>query len=94
MRRMAPALFLALMVATSIYLTAAAPSTQVIQGPEVEQFLRKARFVTREPLGSGVTGSFKVTLELVRRAGRMGSVHEVLDQDRRVAGVVSGERLP
>ncbi|QCU78993.1 enoyl-CoA hydratase/isomerase family protein [Citricoccus sp. SGAir0253] len=29
--------------------------------------------------------SVKVTLELVRRAGRMRSVHEVLDQDRTVA---------
>jgi enoyl-CoA hydratase len=29
--------------------------------------------------------SVKVTLELVRRAERMASVHEVLDQDRRVA---------
>lgn len=29
--------------------------------------------------------SVKVTLELVRRAARMGSVHEVLDQDRAVA---------
>ncbi|MDI3329362.1 MAG: enoyl-CoA hydratase/isomerase family protein [Micrococcus sp.] len=29
--------------------------------------------------------SVKVTLELVRRAARMASVHEVLDQDRRVA---------
>jgi hypothetical protein len=41
-----------------------APSTQVIQGREVEQFLKKARFVAREPLGSGVSGSLKVTLEL------------------------------
>jgi len=41
-----------------------APSTQVIQGREVEQFLKKARMVAKEPLGSGVSGSLKVTLEL------------------------------
>jgi hypothetical protein len=43
---------------------AAAPSTQIIQGPEIEQFLKRARFTAREPLGSGVTESLKVTLEL------------------------------
>jgi hypothetical protein len=80
MRRMAPALFLALMVATSVYFTAAAPSTQVIQGPEVEQFIRKARFVSREPLGSGVTGSFKVTLEL--EGERQLAVLKTIDQRR------------
>ena len=42
----------------------AAPSTQVIQGPEVETFLKKGRFVGKEPLGTGVTGSLKVTIEL------------------------------
>ena len=55
--------FLSLLVISAI-VAAAAPSTQVIQGPEVEQFLKKARFTAREPLGSGVTGSLKVTLEL------------------------------
>jgi len=36
---------------------------QVIQGHEVEQFLKKGRLVAREPLGSGVTGSLKVTVQ-------------------------------
>jgi hypothetical protein len=40
-----------------------APPGQVIQGPEVEQFLKKARFAARQPLGSGVSNSLKVTLE-------------------------------
>jgi len=55
--------FLSFLIVTAIFVSAAAPSTQVIQGPEVEQFLKKARFTAREPLGSGVTGSWKVTLE-------------------------------
>ena len=37
---------------------------QVIQGPEIEQFLRRARFTDREDLGAGVTRSHKVTLQL------------------------------
>jgi len=63
MRRTASLFSLCLLVATAI-VVAAAPSTQIIQGPEIEQFLKKARFTAREPLGSGVTGSLKVTLEL------------------------------
>ncbi len=63
MRQAAPLLPLGILVAASM-LVLSAPADQVIQGPEVEQFLKKARFVAREPLGSGVTGSFKVTLEL------------------------------
>jgi hypothetical protein len=39
------------------------PASQVIQGQEVEQFLKKGRFVAKEPLGAGVTGSLKVTLQ-------------------------------
>src|SRR5688572_537570 len=79
MRRTAPPLFLALMAAFSIYV-AAAPSDQVIQGPEVEQFLRRARFVAREPLGSGVTASQKVTLEL--EGQRIIAVLKTVDQKR------------
>ena len=53
-----------MVVATASILALAAPQAQVIQGPEVEQFLRKAKFVAKAPLGSGVTASLKVTLEL------------------------------
>jgi hypothetical protein len=67
-----------LVFATSAVLTA--QSTQVIQGPEVEQFLRRARFVAREPLGSGVTQSFKVTLELDGR--KEFGVLKTVDQKR------------
>jgi hypothetical protein len=56
------------------------PSAQVIQGPEVEQFLKKARFVAREPLGAGVTASLKVTLELDGK--RRFAVLKTIDQSR------------
>ena len=56
------------------------PQAQVIQGPEVEQFLKKARFVAREPLGSGVTGSLKVTLELDGKS--QFAVLKTVDQKR------------
>lgn len=79
MRRTVPLLFLAFSVATSIFI-AAVPSSQVIQGPEIEQFLRRARFVAREPLGSGVTQSFKVTLEM--EGQRHFAVLKTIDQRR------------
>jgi hypothetical protein len=63
MRRLAVLVSLTLMLSASI-LSRVVPAEQVIQGPEIEQFLKKARFVAKEPLGSGVTGSLKVTLEL------------------------------
>jgi hypothetical protein len=52
-----------LLAALSI-LGLAVPQTQIIQGLEVEQFLKKAKFVTKAPLGGGVTDSLKVSLEL------------------------------
>jgi hypothetical protein len=52
-----------LLLAASLSWSIASPSAQVIQGPEIEDFLKKARFVAKEPLGSGVSGSSKVTLE-------------------------------
>jgi hypothetical protein len=54
---------LAMMVFVSVLIPAAAPAGQVIQGAEVEEFLKKARFIAREDLGSGVTKSYKVTLQ-------------------------------
>jgi hypothetical protein len=56
------------------------PSAQVIQGPEVEQFLKKARFAARETLGTGVTASLKVTLELDGK--RQFAVLKTIDQSR------------
>jgi hypothetical protein len=79
MRRTASLLVLSLLVITAM-LIAAAPSTQVIQGPEVEQFLKRARFVAREPLGEGVTGSLKVTLELDGK--KEFAVLKIIDQKR------------
>jgi len=79
LRRIASLVFLSLIVVTAI-LVAAAPSTQVIQGPEVEQFLKRARFTAREPLGSGVTGSSKVTLELDGK--KEFAVLKTIDQKR------------
>lgn len=79
MRLAALLLSLAMMIAGSL-LILAAPAGQVIQGPEVEQFLKKARFVAKEPLGSGVTGSLKVTLELDGK--RQFAVLKTVDQKR------------
>jgi hypothetical protein len=55
-------------------------SSQVIQGPEVEQFLKKARFAARQPLGSGVSKSSKVTLEANGRTEF--AVLKTIDQKR------------
>jgi hypothetical protein len=61
-RRLNVLLPLTLLIAASV-VALALPAAQVIQGEEVEQFLKKARFVAREPLGSGVTASLKVTIQ-------------------------------
>lgn len=79
MQRVAVLLSLTIITVTSMVVFAA-PTAQVIQGPEVEQFLRKARFVAREPLGSGVTASLKVTLELDGK--RQFAVLKTVDQSR------------
>jgi hypothetical protein len=79
MRRIAPLLSLGVFMATMLSITAR-PSGQVIQGPDVEQFLRRARFIAREPLGSGVTESLKVTLELDGR--KEFAVLKTIDQKR------------
>jgi hypothetical protein len=79
MRRAAFLLYLTLTVAGSL-LVFSAPAEQVIQGPEVEQFLKKARFVAKEPLGSGVTASLKVTLELDGK--KEFGVLKIVDQKR------------
>jgi hypothetical protein len=55
-------------------------SAQVIQGPEVEQFLKRARFTARQPLGAGVSGSLKVTLEQDRKTEF--AVLKTIDQKR------------
>jgi hypothetical protein len=59
--RFAVAGILLLAVLGTASLTAA---EQIIQGQDIEQFLRRARFTDREELGTGVTRSFKVTLQL------------------------------
>src|SRR5690349_13795630 len=61
-RRLIVLVPLVLLVATSIACLALPPA-QVIQGQEVEQFLKKGRIVAKEPLGAGVTGSLKVTVQ-------------------------------
>ncbi len=58
-----PLLLLFLITSGASFAALALPAAQVIQGPEVEQFLKKARFVAKEPLGAGVTDSLKVTLQ-------------------------------
>lgn len=79
MRRMTVSTAL-LFLSTASALVFSSPSGQVIQGSEVEQFLKKARFVAREALGSGVTGSLKVTLELDGK--RQFAVLKTIDQMR------------
>ena len=79
MRQAASLLPLGILVAASM-LVLSAPADQVIQGPEVEQFLKKARFVAKEPLGAGVTGSLKVTLELDGKS--QFAVLKIVDQKR------------
>ena len=76
MRRL---IFVVVFVATLSF-ARATPAKQVIQGPEVEEFLKKARFVAKEPLGSGVSGSLKVTLE--RDGVRQFAVLKTIDQMR------------
>jgi hypothetical protein len=61
-RRLTVLLPLLILSGLALSALALAPS-QVIQGPQIEQFLKKSRFVAREPLGAGVTGSLKVTLQ-------------------------------
>ena len=58
----------------------ALPAAQTIQGEEVEGFLKKARFVAKEPLGAGVTGSLKVTLQQGDK--KQFGVLKVVDQKR------------
>lgn len=53
---------LTMLIAASL-VALALPAVQVIQGQEVEQFLKKGRLVAKEPLGAGVTGSLKVTVQ-------------------------------
>lgn len=78
-RRLTLPVFLAVLIASSIA-TLALPVTQVIQGQEVEQFLRKARFIAKEPLGVGVTGSLKVTLQ--QGDQKQFAVLKIVDQMR------------
>jgi len=68
------------MITAGSVLVYSAPAGQVIQGPEVEQFLKKARFVAKESLGSGVTGSLKVTLEMDGK--KQFAVLKTVDQKR------------
>jgi hypothetical protein len=56
------------------------PAAQVIQGQNVEEFLKKGRFVAREPLGVGVTGSLKVTVQ--RNDTKQFAVLKIVDQKR------------
>lgn len=79
MRRAEFLLPLILLGVTSLSVLSA-PAGQVIQGEEVEQFLKKARFVAREPLGSGVSASLKVTLELDGK--RQFAVLKTIDSKR------------
>ena len=90
MRRTAVLLFLIVTI-VALILVSGAPSSQVIQGPEVENFLRKARFVGKEPLGSGVTGSLKVALELDGK--KQFGVLKTVDQKRPGAQLNSAGKM-
>jgi len=79
MRRPKVLVALAALVAGSL-LALSVPAEQVIQGPEIEQFLKKARFTAKEPLGGGVTGSLKVMLQ--QNDTKEVGVLKVVDQFR------------
>jgi hypothetical protein len=75
-----PRLTFLLVFVVTLSLGFAAPANQVIQGAEVEEFLKKAKFVAKEPLGAGVSGSLKVTLE--RNGTKQFAVLKTIDQKR------------
>jgi hypothetical protein len=74
---------LRLVAVVLIAVIAAAPlfaAQQVVQGKEVEDFLRRARFTARQDLGTGVTRSLKVTLQLDGKT--QSAVLKTIDQKR------------
>jgi hypothetical protein len=73
-------LFPLIILITASVVALALPPVQVIQGEEVEQFLKKGRFVAKEPLGSGVTASLKVTLQQGDK--KQFAVLKIVDQKR------------
>jgi hypothetical protein len=75
-----PRLMFFIVFVTTLSWGSVAPSKQAIQGPEVEEFLKKAKFAAKEPLGSGVSGSLKVTLE--RNGTKQLAVLKTIDQKR------------
>jgi hypothetical protein len=79
MRRVSVLFPLILLIGLSM-LAIAVPAAQVIQGKEVEEFLKKGRFVAKEPLGSGVTASLKVTVQ--RDDLKQFAVLKTVDQKR------------
>jgi hypothetical protein len=79
MRRVSVLLPLTFLTVMSI-LALALPVGQVIQGEKVEDFLKKGRFVAREPLGTGVTASLKVTVQ--EGDIKQFAVHKTVDQKR------------
>jgi hypothetical protein len=78
--RRLPALLALLILISGFSATLALPVPQVIQGQEVEQFLKKGRFVAKEPLGVGVTGSLKVTVQQGDK--KQSAVLKTVDQKR------------
>jgi hypothetical protein len=70
---------LTILIAASV-VALALPPAQVIQGEEVEQFLKKGRFVAKEPLGAGVTASLKVTMQQGDK--KQFAVLKIVDQKR------------
>jgi hypothetical protein len=68
------------MLVVACFAALALPAVQVIQGQEVEEFLKKGRLIAREPLGAGVTGSLKVTVQ--RGDAKQFAVLKIVDQKR------------
>ena len=79
MRRVTVQFPLILLIGLSV-LAIAVPAAQVIQGKEIEEFLKKGRFVAKEPLGAGVTASLKVTIQ--RDDVKQFAVLKTVDQKR------------
>jgi hypothetical protein len=79
MRRLAIVLLLSAIVGI-FQATVMVAADQIIQGDQVEQFLRRARFNARQELGTGVTKSYKVTLALDGKT--QFAVLKTIDQKR------------
>ncbi len=70
---------------------AATPGSQPIQGPDIEEFLRRARIVTMKTIATGVTVPRKATLEL--DGTTRYAVFKTIDVQKQGATPLSGGKV-